>query len=118
MMQQQKPPLAPSVPPALTPQQVPLGGMPTDWIVSLLSVAFIAGFAIDGWAHNYGWVDTTFFTPWHTLLYSAFLLLTLALGGVVVVQHGRGTIWRRAIPDGYGLAWWVCTSSSAVESPT
>ena len=75
-----------------------------DWIMSLLSAAFVGGLFLDGWAHSHGRVDNTFFTPWHAVLYGAWTacLLTLALtllGNVV-----RGRSWREALPEGYGLS--------------
>jgi len=34
-----------------------------DWAMGLLSALLVAGIYQDGWAHNHGKVDETFFTP-------------------------------------------------------
>ena len=73
-----------------------------DWIMGLLSAAFVGGLFLDGWAHSHGRVDNTFFTPWHAVLYGAWMacLLTLALTFLYNVIRGRS--WREALPAGYG----------------
>src|SRR5215469_12275517 len=50
----------------------PEGGPRFDRIAALLSALVVGGVFLDGWAHNHGKVDQSFFTPWHALLYSAF----------------------------------------------
>jgi hypothetical protein len=37
--------------------------MSFDWIATLLSLTFLGGVYLDGWAHSHGRVDDTFFTP-------------------------------------------------------
>lgn len=75
-----------------------------DWIATALNGALVGGVYLDAWAHEHGRVDTTFFTPWHGVMYGAmvivmvFLLLTLA-GNLL-----RGADWRQALPVGYGLS--------------
>src|SRR5271166_2443779 len=39
-----------------------------DWIMGILCCALVAGVVQDGWAHNHGKVDESFFTPWHAML--------------------------------------------------
>ena len=41
--------------------------------MALISCAIVFGLYIDGWAHNHGFVDDSFFTPWHAVLYGAIL---------------------------------------------
>ncbi len=51
-----------------------------DWLMTILGFWFIGGVYIDGWAHNH--LDSaleTFFTPWHAMLYSGFLVCAIAL---------------------------------------
>ena len=75
-----------------------------DWVMAVLAAWLCGGAFVDGWAHTHGQADTTFFTPWHAVLYSGFLALAGALAGVLVYQRVcRGT-WQRALPRGYGLS--------------
>lgn len=80
------------------------GNCAFDWAAAILSGAFIGGVFLDGWAHTHGRVDDTFFTPWHAILYAAFLALaTLLVGRAVWGLAGLGS-GRAAVPDGYGWA--------------
>lgn len=79
----------------------PAGGQRFDLVVALLTLWFTVGLYVDGWAHNNGYVDNTFFTPWHALLYSGMAATGLFL---IVTQYrnvGRGHTWARALPKGY-----------------
>jgi hypothetical protein len=78
--------------------------MSFDWIVTLLSLTFMGGVYLDGWAHSHGRVDDTFFTPWHAVLYGGFLAMAALLLGTAVWRIARGARWREAMPDGYGLS--------------
>lgn len=75
-----------------------------DWWFTFLSGFIIFGLFIDGWAHNHGQVDTSFFTPWHMILYTAYGISGLLL----VVTHfrnvGKGYSWSNALPNGYMLS--------------
>ena len=75
-----------------------------DWIMSLLSAAFVGGLFLDGWAHTHGRVDDTFFTPWHAVLYGGWGACLLMLVGTLVRNVARGRSWRVALPTGYGLS--------------
>jgi len=75
-----------------------------DWIATALSLIFLGGLYLDGWAHTHGRVDDTFFTPWHAVLYSGFFALAALLLGYAVWRIARGARWRDALPDGYGLS--------------
>src|SRR5215469_12842855 len=87
-----------------TRREFPQSSVRFDWVVVLLEAWWVGGVFLDGWAHNHGKVDQTFFTPWHGLLYSAFAIYGLFLL-VVWIRHRRaGYLWRRALPSGYGLA--------------
>ena len=83
-----------------------ISGQPADslrfdrWMV-LLSCVMIFGLFIDGWAHNHGQVDDTFFTPWHALLYSAYAVAALSLIVFHFINVNKGYHWRRALPAGY-----------------
>lgn len=82
----------------------PVGGLHFDWLMSIMGFIFVAGLYLDGWAHAHGKVDNTFFTPWHAVLYSGYLINALLLIGTASLNHTRGNPWRRAIPGGYELS--------------
>ena len=81
-------------------------GQPADnlrfdcWMV-LVSGAMVFGLFIDGYAHNHGMVDDTFFTPWHALLYGAYGVAALSLAIQQLRHVSQGFHWRRALPSGY-----------------
>ncbi len=83
---------------------LPADNIRLDWAIAIFSCVNVFGLFIDGWAHNHGRVDNTFFTPWHALLYSAIL----AAGLLLIVTHFRnvnqGYRWSRALPKGYSLS--------------
>lgn len=83
---------------------LPADNLRLDWAMALISCAIVFGLYIDGWAHNHGKVDDSFFTPWHALLYGAVGLSGLAL----VICHFRnvskGFRWSKALPAGYTLS--------------
>jgi hypothetical protein len=80
------------------------GGSGFDWVYSLLASVLIGGVFVDGWAHNHGQVDQSFFTPWHAILYCGFALLGAFLLLTLVKNHARARPWRSAFPPGYGSA--------------
>jgi hypothetical protein len=67
----------------------------------VLMAWFLAGLCIDGWAHNHGKVDQSFFTPWHAVFYSGFAAVVGGLGGMMMINRLRGYAWHQAIPVGY-----------------
>jgi hypothetical protein len=75
-----------------------------DRLVSIFVCWFVIGLFIDGWAHNHGLVDKTFFTPWHALLYSGYAANAVLLLVTLVRNHLRGQRWSEAMPDGYQLS--------------
>lgn len=83
---------------------LPADNIRLDWTMALISCAIVFGLYIDGWAHNHGFVDDSFFTPWHALLYGA-----VGLSGLVLIAHhfrnvNRGFRWSKALPAGYTLS--------------
>lgn len=75
-----------------------------DWLIGILGALVVAGIFQDGWAHNHGLVDQSFFTPWHAVLYG-----TMALNGLVLLGYGllnlrRGSSFRNGLPHGYWLS--------------
>jgi len=86
------------------PLDHPAGGVRFDWTVALLTLWFAIGLYVDGWAHNHGFTDETFFTPWHALLYSGMAATGLYLAVQQMRYVGRGYAWARALPKGYLLS--------------
>jgi hypothetical protein len=75
-----------------------------DWIAALIACWLISGLFLDGWAHNHGRVDDSFFTPWHGVLYSgaAAMIAFLTITQWRNVNKGYG--WRWSLPQGYMLS--------------
>lgn len=65
--------------------------------MAVLAALFISGIYLDGWAHTHGHQDGTFFSRWHTVLYSGHALVSLAL---------LGKLWQgwRSSPAGKSLS--------------
>lgn len=87
--------------PAVGEQAAAVGGLRFDWLMAALSTIFVGGLFLDGWAHNHGKVDQSFFTPWHAFFYGGFMLTGVVLVGTVIVNRWRGYDFYQAIPSGY-----------------
>src|SRR5689334_1700008 len=95
-----------------------------DWLMVIVSVWWLGGLFIDGWAHSNIPQLETFFTPWHAVFYSGYLAVGLTL--VVRILHNLrqlalntdgvapswvtlvrnslpGRRWLKAVPSGYEL---------------
>jgi Tol biopolymer transport system component len=79
----------------------PISSIRFDWIAALISSWLIGGLFLDGWAHNHGRVDDTFFTPWHAVLYSGAAALIAFLAVSQWRNINKGHQWRFALPLGY-----------------
>jgi hypothetical protein len=82
-------------------------GIGFDLVIAMLSLWFINGLFIDGWAHLHGRVDKTFFTPWHAIFYSGYFVTALALVAATFINHRRGYTWLKAIPHGHEFAFFA-----------
>src|SRR5579883_996753 len=105
----------------------PISSRRFDWIMVVVSIWWLGGLFIDGWAHSNIPQLETFFTPWHAVLYSGYLAVatTLIVRIIQNLQHmaastsadGKapplvtlireslpGNRWLRVIPAGYGLS--------------
>ena len=82
----------------------PVDGIQFDWLVMLASIWYVGGLFLDGWAHNHGKVDQSFFTPWHAVLYSGYAVTAAVILSAVVRNHLAGYTGRMAIPAGYELS--------------
>lgn len=72
-----------------------------DTIVGILTLLLVLGLFIDGWAHNHGRVDESFFTPYHAMMYSSYALFGAFLVGLHFYNVNRGYRFWRALPQGY-----------------
>jgi hypothetical protein len=81
-----------------------IGAIRFDRKMIALICWFLGGIFLDGWAHNHGLVDKTFFTPWHAVLYSGYAACAAYLVVTVFINHKRGYRWQQAIPGGYELS--------------
>ncbi|TMD58125.1 MAG: hypothetical protein E6I91_21755 [Chloroflexi bacterium] len=80
-----------------------IGGISFDWLMIAALTWLMAGGYLDAWAHNHFALDT-FFTPWHGVLYSGFLVVALVLLATIVLNHAKGATWQKAVPAGYELS--------------
>jgi hypothetical protein len=71
---------------------------------AVLAMWVIVGVFIDGWAHSHGFVDESFFTPWHALLYTGVLAMGVFLGFHQYRNAMKGYAWTRALPKEYVLS--------------
>ena len=83
---------------------MPADNLRLDWLMALTSCAIVFGLYIDGWAHNHGRVDDSFFTPWHALLYGAVGVSGLVLIVIHFRNVSKGFRWTKALPAGYALS--------------
>ena len=82
----------------------PAGSLRFDWLYTVLGTWLIGGVFLDGWAHNHGKVDKSFFTPWHAVLYSGYLAVAIFLAVTLIRNHAKGHAWSKAVPPGYGAS--------------
>lgn len=80
-----------------------IGGIGFDRLMVVFALWFVVGLFLDGSAHAHHRVDS-FFTPWHAVLYSGYLVSAFALAVATFINHQRGQSWLKAIPQGYDLA--------------
>lgn len=72
-----------------------------DLLVAALGSLLVGGVHLDGWAHLHTGLIDTFFTPWHGLLYAAYVALSAVLLGTVLRNRAAGASGWRAVPAGY-----------------
>jgi hypothetical protein len=111
--------------PPIEEKAQPVSSLRFDWVMIVVSIWWLGGIFIDGWAHSNIPQLETFFTPWHAVLYSGYLAVAITLlvkiaqnlqqaaataGGVspslvaTIKSSLPGNRWLRAIPVGYELA--------------
>ncbi|MFZ4828994.1 MAG: hypothetical protein ACOYLB_16720 [Phototrophicaceae bacterium] len=74
-----------------------------DWLVAIAGLLFVSGIYFDGWAHTHGRVDESFFTVYHAVLYSGYLLAGAIFVIAQFVNVRRGYSFSNALPKGYML---------------
>lgn len=79
----------------------PARNLTFETVVGFLSALFVFGLFVDGWAHNHGKVDTSFFTPYHAVMYGSFALLGITLVGMQFYNASKGYAFLKALPYGY-----------------
>jgi len=110
--------------PAVSKKALMSSSLRFDWIMVVVSVWWLGGLFIDGWAHSNIPQLETFFTPWHAVFYSGYLAVGLTLlvrllqnmrlatrdadsaapSWNEVVRHNLADRrWLKAIPVGYEL---------------
>ncbi len=82
----------------------PRGSLRFDWLFTLMCCWFVGGVHLDGWAHNHIPDLETFFTLWHAVLYSSYVVSAAVLVLALLRNHARGYAWRRALPPGYAVS--------------
>lgn len=87
--------------PAVAPDRSGVGD-PFSLQVALLGIVFAIGIHVDGWAHNHGRVDESFFTPWHAILYGTYFVVAFTVLRRVLDARAGGASWGEAVPPGYG----------------
>lgn len=85
-------------------QARPAGGLRFDAAMALLCSWFVGGFYLDAWAHRHIPALETFFTPWHAVLYSGFMLTALFLVGYWLGHRAPGAPWQSGLPAGYEMS--------------
>ncbi len=81
-----------------------IGGRSFDVAMVVACGWLVFGGFLDAWAHNHIPSLETFFTPWHAVLYTGFLVVAVVMVGAVVINHARGFSWGESIPAGYALS--------------
>ncbi len=76
------------------------------WIVSVPLLWFVAGLFLDGWAHNHKPELESFFTPWHAVFYSGYVVTAISFLCIVWSRMRRygGTFFAN-VPEGFGYAF-------------
>ncbi len=78
-------------------------GWRDNFITILFGLWLMLGLFVDGWAHNNLEELETFFTPWHALFYSGFLVNAAWIGWLILREWRKGRVGLAAIPRGYHL---------------
>ena len=88
-----------------TQRQQASSSLAFDWVAVALCAWLQGGGFLDGWAHNHGRVDASFFTPWHAVLYTGFLAVASWLVGTLIHNWAKGAAWQHVLPPGYALSF-------------
>lgn len=69
-----------------------------------VSFWYLGGLFIDGWAHNHGRTDESFFTIWHAVFYSGYAAVAFIYAFTVWSNVNKGKSWSQALPKGHHLS--------------
>jgi hypothetical protein len=87
------------------PRQPGVAGDRFTWTFVLLCCWLMAGAYLDSWHHHsLTRPETSFFTPYHFVLYSGMTAIGIFLGINVVRNFRRYGTWDELLPDGYGVS--------------
>ena len=75
-----------------------------EWTVVALCTWLMAGAYLDAWAHRHLARLESFFTPWHSVLYSGIFAILIFLGTRALRNQARGHRLDQALPAGYNLS--------------
>lgn len=75
-----------------------------DLITAVLYLWPTIGLYLDGWAHHNLANLETFFTPWHAVFYSGYVVSAAWVISLVNRRRSSTLPWRVGTPQGYGLA--------------
>jgi hypothetical protein len=73
-----------------------------EFVTIILATWFMVGTLLDAWAHINLPLLETFFTPWHSMLYSGLTVMGAWIGWQVVRAQQSGRRGLDAVPVGYG----------------
>jgi len=82
----------------------PAGSLRFDFASIVVSLWFMVGLFLDGWAHNHVAELETFFTPWHGVLYTGYFAVAGLIGYTQFRNVSKGYSFTRALPQGYFLS--------------
>lgn len=75
-----------------------------DYGAAISALIFSVGVYVDGWAHNRFDDIESFFTPWHAVLYTGFLMIALYLVIPAFRNIRAGKAWQHSLPRGYATS--------------
>jgi len=78
----------------------PAASLRFDWLMTFVCAWFVLGFFVDAYAHRH-FLPESFWTPWHGLLYSGFLVASGVTFWAMWRHRSAGRAWRTSLPAGY-----------------
>jgi hypothetical protein len=88
----------------MTADARPISGIKYELVYIALTAWMVFGAFLDGWAHNMGFVNDSFFTVWHLVLYTGYAAVAVMLGVTHLVNLSKGYAWNKTMPRGFEIA--------------